>query len=170
MRHVLLAAAAAFILSAPAFAQEAQPLTEADRREFVALVRDYLDDVQEHFAPGLSAAPGYGDEIVPMAPRADHRWRIDLVAGVPYRIIGACDNECSDLDIELIDAHSGEVVASDTLPDDYPIVDHIPPASGPYDVRLIMQTCSIAPCFGGARVLTGGGLSVRAVSAARSGG
>jgi hypothetical protein len=91
-----------------------------------------------------------------MQPSTDGRWVVDLVAGTPYRIIGACDNECSNMDIELIDMSTGGVVASDMLPDDYPVVDFLPQANGQYVVRMLMQTCTIAPCYAGARVLTPG--------------
>jgi hypothetical protein len=154
MRHALMAALAALTLAGPALAQ--QDLTDVERQQLVALVGAYLDDVQQHFAPGLAPAAGFSDEIVAMQPGGDHRWSINLVGGAAYRIIGACDNECSDVDIELIDA-AGTVVASDTLPDDYPIVDHAPSANGAYVVRMIMQRCTAAPCFAGARVLTEGG-------------
>lgn len=154
MRRALLAAMAALSLAGPALAQ--QDLNDVQRQQLVALVGAYLDDVQQHFAPGLEPAAGLSDEIAPLEQGADHRWRIELVGGAAYRIIGACDNECSDIDIELIDA-SGAVVASDTLPDDYPIVDHAPTANGAYVVRMIMQRCTVAPCFAGVRVLTQGG-------------
>ena len=72
-----------------------------------------------------------------------------------YRIVGACDDDCSNLDLELIDVSTGGVVASDMLQDDFPVVDFTPQANGRYIVRLLMQTCTVAPCFAGARVLTG---------------
>jgi hypothetical protein len=39
--------------------------------------------------------------------------------------------------------------------DDFPVVDFTPQANGRYIVRLLMQTCTVAPCFAGARVLSG---------------
>src|SRR5215470_11121845 len=165
MVRALLAAMATLSLASPALAQqEQQDLSGAQREQLVALVGAYLDDVQQHFAPGLEPAAGLSDEIAPIEQGADHRWRIELVGGASYRIIGACDNECSDVDIELIDS-SGAVVASDTLPDDYPIVDHVPTANGAYVVRMIMQRCSVAPCFAGVRVLTQAGSTASAVTA-----
>ena len=36
-------------------------------------------------------------------------------------------------------------------------MNHTPPSNGRYTLRMIMRTCTIAPCFAGARVLSGGG-------------
>jgi len=88
-----------------------------------------------------------------MQPSTDQRYQVDLVGGTPYRFIGACDNECSNVDIELI-APQGGVVASDLLADDYPVANFTPPENGRYLLRLIMQTCTIAPCYAGVRVMS----------------
>ena len=81
---------------------------------------------------------------------------MQLTAGTPYRIVGACDGDCTNVDIELISMTTGGVVASDMLPDDYPVVNFTPPANGQYIVRLLMQQCTVAPCYAGARVLQQG--------------
>jgi hypothetical protein len=72
---------------------------------------------------------------------------------VEYRIIGACDGDCTNVDIELIDSRGG-VVASDLLPDDYPVVSYTPSADGVFYARALMQACTVAPCFAGMRVLS----------------
>ena len=38
------------------------------------------------------------------------------------RSVGACDADCNNVDIELISMTTCGVVAGDTLPDDYPVV------------------------------------------------
>ncbi|MGQ0532000.1 MAG: hypothetical protein ACT4OF_04810 [Caulobacteraceae bacterium] len=177
MRFVLVAAAAALALAAcgqggtgtqlppvqsgaqapmqlPAqqAAQQAN-LTAEQRTQLEQLVAGYLNNVQQNFGSGLSPAPGFSDHVAGMQPGTDDRWVVDLIAATPYRVIGSCDNECSNMDIELIDMNTGGVVASDVLPDDFPVVDFQPPANGRYMVRMIMQTCTVAPCYAGARVL-----------------
>jgi hypothetical protein len=132
--------------------QQAQ-LTSEQRTQLEQLVAGYLNNVQEQFGQGLAPAAGFSDHVAGMQPSTDDRWVVDLVAGTPYRIIGACDNECSNMDIELIDMNTGGVVASDVLPDDFPVVDFSPTANGRYMVRSIMQTCTVAPCYAGARIL-----------------
>jgi hypothetical protein len=89
-----------------------------------------------------------------MQPGTDHRQNVTLTGGTAYRFVGACDGDCTNFDIELIDMRTGGVVASDMLPDDFPIVNYTPPANGQYIVRSLMQACSVAPCFAGTRALT----------------
>jgi hypothetical protein len=129
-------------------------LTAEERAQLETLVASYLANVQQQVGGGLNPAQGFSDEVTGMQPGTDHRWQVNLNSGTAYRIIGACDNECSNMDIELIDVRTGGVVASDTLPDDYPVVNFTPPANGQYIVRMMMITCTIAPCYAGARVLS----------------
>lgn len=132
--------------------QQAQ-ITDEQRQQFRGRVTQYLDMATNQLGGGSAAAPGFTDEAAEMQPGTDHRWQVELVGGTPYRLIGACDDDCSNLDMELIDVATGGVVASDMLQDDFPLVDFTPQANGRYIVRLLMQTCSVAPCFAGARVL-----------------
>jgi hypothetical protein len=134
--------------------QQAQ-LTPEQVEQVRAVVRQYLDLSQQANAAGHAPAAGFSDEIAGLQPGTDHRWQIELAAGTTYKIIGACDNECSNVDMELIDVATGGVVESDMMGDDIPIVDFTPPANGRYIVRLLMQVCTVAPCYAGARVLTG---------------
>jgi hypothetical protein len=133
-------------------AQQAS-LSADERAQLETLVAGYLDHVQGQVGASLQPAPGFTDHIAGMQPGTDDRWVVDLVGGATYGIIGACDNECSNMDIELIDMTTGGVVASDLLPDDFPVVQFAAPANGRYMVRMLMQTCTVAPCYAGARVL-----------------
>lgn len=128
-------------------------LSAAESAEYASLVRGYLDDAQEQFAAGNTRVDGVPDEVQGLQPGRDHRWQVRLTSGVSYRIIGACDNECTDLDLELIDSR-GAVVASDLSEGDFPQISFSPAASGVYTVRIMLQACTIAPCFAGARLLT----------------
>lgn len=136
--------------------QQAQ-ITDEQRQQFLGRVTQYLDMATNQLGGGAVAAQGFTDETAAMQPGTDHRWNVELVGGTAYRFVGACDDDCSNLDLELIDVATGGVVASDMLQDDFPIVDYTPQANGRYIVRLLMQTCTVAPCFAGARVLTGNG-------------
>jgi hypothetical protein len=133
--------------------QQAQ-ISPEQREQFLGRVRQYLDMATNQLGGGATAAQGFTDQTAAMQPGTDHRWQVELVGGTAYRFVGACDDDCTNLDIELIDAQTGGVVASDMLQDDFPIVDFTPQANGRYIVRMLMQTCSVAPCFAGARVLT----------------
>lgn len=133
--------------------QQAQ-LSAEEREQVSGIVRQYMDLLQQQVGAGMAPAEGFSDEIAGLQPGTDHRWQVELVGGTAYRFIGACDNECSNVDMELIDVSTGGVVASDMLADDIPVVEFTPEANGRYIVRLLMQTCTVAPCFAGARVLT----------------
>lgn len=144
---------------APAQPQPAEvrqaSLSAQDHAQLQQLVRNYLDNVYKSNGQGTVPAPGFSDELVSLQPNATYRWQVNLNGGAQYRVIGACDNECTNVDIEVADA-SGRVLASDVLPDDYPVVTFTAPANGAYQVRIIMRTCTIAPCYAGARLLIAG--------------
>lgn len=130
-------------------------LTAEQRAQLEGLVKNFLDGATQRFAQGMAPAPGFNDQVAALQPGHDDRWQVNLAGGTAYRILGACDNECSNLDIELIDSHGG-VVASDVLPDDFPVVNFTPAANGTYYVRTMLQTCTVAPCYVGARILVNG--------------
>jgi hypothetical protein len=46
-------------------------------------------------------------------------------------------------------------VASDLLPDDYPVAEFTPTENGQYIARVIMRTCTTAPCFTALRTYQG---------------
>lgn len=177
IRHLMFAAAAAMALAAcnpggsgpplpkgdpnalnaPSQQNSAPPngqamLSAEERAQLEQLVRSYLDEAVRRNGQGFGPSAGFSDEITSLQPGTDHRWQVNLVGGANYRVLGGCDNECQNLDIELIDS-TGAVVASDMGPDDFPVVNFRPSANGSYIVRIMMQTCTVAPCYAGARVL-----------------
>jgi hypothetical protein len=70
---------------------------------------------------------------------------LELDVGMEYQIMGACDEDCTDLDFTLYDGN-GNVVASDMLDDDYPLVSVTVSRSGAFRVRVSMAACSAEPC------------------------
>jgi predicted small lipoprotein YifL len=145
-------------LNAPTQQSAAPPegqarLSDAERAQLHDIVRQYLDSAQQQAGQGYTQSANIADEVTGLQPGSDHRWQLNLEGGATYRFVGGCDNECSDLDIELIDQR-GAVVASDLGPSDFPVVSFTPASGGQFTVRLMMQACTIAPCFAGVRVLT----------------
>ena len=134
-------------------AQQATNL-EQQREALTANIIQMLDGMERQ--SGMARAEGIEDSVVTMQPGTDSRSIVSLNGGSGYTIVGACDGDCTNMDIELISMATGGVVASDMLPDDFPVVNYSPAENGQYMVRMLMQSCSVAPCFGGARVLTGG--------------
>jgi S1-C subfamily serine protease len=88
--------------------------------------------------------------------RADQDRQIEqfyeLEAGVTYRIVGACDRDCTNMDMEVFDP-SGVSVGSDLQPNDRPYVEVTPTVSGRFRVHPWVVVCRARPCYGGVRVL-----------------
>lgn len=120
--------------------------------EFQTLISGYLDMYARDAAGGLPRAAGVADVVVPLRAGGEHRWPLSLQAGRTYAVIGACDNDCDNVDIVLEDA-SGRQVGADTLGDDYPVVQFTPTASGQYTARIRLVTCTNEPCYVGGRLL-----------------
>jgi hypothetical protein len=94
---------------------------------------------------------------------ATQDYPVTLIAGVPYKIAGVCDNDCPDLDIKLLDGRGNEL-ASDSLTDSLPIVSYRPGQSGEYRVRVVMYDCNVAPCSAGLTVMATGPASTNSGS------
>jgi hypothetical protein len=105
----------------------------------------------------MTPVEGMTDQVTAIQPGTDTRWLVNLNAGTTYAFLGACDADCNNVDLELIDMRTGGVVGSDLLNDDYPIVTYTPAANGQYIARLLLQNCTVAPCFVGTRVVSQAG-------------
>jgi S1-C subfamily serine protease len=75
-----------------------------------------------------------------------------LEAGVTYRIVGACDSDCTNMDMEVFDA-TGAKAGENLAFDDHPYVELTPTAAGVYRVHPWVVECNHSPCYGGVRVL-----------------
>ncbi len=129
-------------------------LSADDHQELNYMVGSRVHEAYRVWAPGFAEIAG-GAVEAPVQPGTDYWFTIDLSGGVAYRIVSACDNECDDLDLELIDVRTGGVVADDMGRDrgHGPIVDYTPANDGAHIVRLLLQACSVAPCHVGAKVV-----------------
>lgn len=59
-------------------------------------------------------------------------------------VYASCDADCTDLDLYLYDAVTGELVASDTLVDANPVV--MAPYSGDFIIDVVMASCNAGAC------------------------
>jgi hypothetical protein len=84
---------------------------------------------------------------------ADHS--VTLQGGVGYIVIAVCDNDCSDIDLRLLD-EAGNELDSDYEQDAYPIVATTPAGTAQYQVHVYMASCSTQPCFYGVGVYAQG--------------
>lgn len=76
----------------------------------------------------------------------DIEWvNIELPAGYTYHILGVCDHDCFDLDLELYTTDN-VMLSSDLETDDYPVVSVTPAERTIYRVKVVMANCSSGPC------------------------
>jgi len=69
-------------------------------------------------------------------------------AGTQYYVVGACDVDCSDIDMWLYDENRDEV-DEDVSDDDMPVLIFTPRQSGIFYVKTKMYECSDTPCSHG---------------------
>lgn len=129
-----------------------QPRPQHDRADvdYEAVVKAELDaSGARQVAAGYTQ---YGDDVfAPLELDSDgHREPYDLIAGRNYVFVGACDHDCDDVDMEILDPN-GRQVASDLASDDRPVVGVTPPRSGAYTVRIWLASCNVEPCYVGLR-------------------
>ena len=70
---------------------------------------------------------------------------IEIPAGNTYYILGVCDNDCFDLDLELYTT-GNTMLSQDVETDDYPLVSVTPTEQTVYRVKVVMANCSSGPC------------------------
>ena len=149
---------AAGLLAAAFSARPASAQNEHERQ-----VRGYLET-----GMGLHASLGYRrdrsnvDILVPLELESPYLWSVYLREGVSYRVYGACDDDCRDLDMEIYGA-DGHLADRDVATDDVPYVQITPAQSGRHYVRIWLYQCSAEPCYVAARVVEGGTPAPRAV-------
>ncbi|GAM96436.1 hypothetical protein U91I_00055 [alpha proteobacterium U9-1i] len=132
----------------------AAPLASAQGR---TEVRSYLEaGMAPHVARGYAQDRTEPDLLVVSRERGDpHLWSIYLVAGVNYRVYGACDDHCSDMDMEIY-GNDGALVDRDLSTNDTPFVQITPTVSGRAYVRVWAFACDPGPCALAARLMSGG--------------
>ncbi|MDX2236491.1 MAG: hypothetical protein NW203_02900 [Hyphomonadaceae bacterium] len=148
MKHAAFAAALAVVLAAgAAHAQSGQ--RSAD---YQTQVRGYLDtQAGKHTSEGFRRDGAIQDFIAPMRLEGGAIWPVTLQRGVTYRVFAVCDNDCSDVDLEVYDVGGG-FVGRDIATNDTPYVQITPQADGVVYARLWLAACESEPCYVGARV------------------
>jgi len=82
---------------------------------------------------------------------ANEYFSLELDAGRSYAVVGVCDEDCTDIDLQLFNPE-GTQVDSDMQTDDVPIVDAQPAVTARYRVKVSMAACTTSPCFYGVAV------------------
>ena len=134
--RALALAAVAFVLAVPAAAQQ-----------YTQQVRSQLDGAGTTLRrEGYRGTHDY--EIGNLNDDAEESFTLDMTSGRDYAIVGACDNDCSDMDFWLYD-ETDNLIDSDTSTDDVPVVRVTPSWTGTFRVRVKMYACSANPCYYG---------------------
>lgn len=79
-------------------------------------------------------------------------WTIHLYGGNRYVVTGACDADCEDIDIQILNASGVEIARDndrDNDMDDLPVVEVKPRSSGRFSIRVTMYKCTVDPCYWG---------------------
>jgi hypothetical protein len=139
MRAIMTVLAAALI-AAPAQAQRPQ-------QQYLDAIRIQLERMGGH-ALQRGYAPAGGLTYGTLNAGARETRPLSLQAGVAYAILGACDQDCSDMDLRLL-APDSVLVTQDVEVDDRPVLEFTVPRSGVYLVMVMMPGCRQSPCYWG---------------------
>lgn len=144
--------------SAPSTAPSSGPVR--DQEYWRQQVLGYLDRQHKPLMDrGYVRDEGTADWVGLLKVGTPKVWEVQLVRGVDYQVVGVCDEECKDVDMEIYDP-SGAKMGGDVLADDAPQVHFTPTSSGAHTVRVWLRTCNAADgsqsCVVAARVLRKG--------------
>jgi len=82
---------------------------------------------------------------------ADESTMITLEAGTRYVITASCDDDCTDMDLQLYAADDTKL-AEDVDTDPFPVLDVTPTATAQYRLRVMMLGCGASPCYYGVQI------------------
>jgi len=137
LKSLAVATAIAFF-AVPAVAQDGD-----------ALIAELFTAFEAEF-PNLSTVQRHNAGL---AEGASSRFTFNARAGVAYTVVGLCDANCTDVDLEVFSGSTS--VGSDFLDDDVPIVMFTAERAGSYTVEITMATCSARNCRAGAKAYAG---------------
>ena len=79
-----------------------------------------------------------------LATLASDLIQLTLPAGSTYILMGVCDNDCSDLDMALL--QGGAELSKDTTKDDWPLIEVTPKGDAAYQMKVTMYDCKTPTC------------------------
>jgi hypothetical protein len=124
----------------------------APRGQYTTQVQGYLARLATNArAQGFSrsvAGPVYGS----LNDDAQATHEMTVVGGNQYVLMGACDNDCTDVDLKIYDT-AGNLQMQDVAVDDTPVLTFTANSSGKYRVVVAMATCNRNPCYYGVQLM-----------------
>jgi hypothetical protein len=153
MRALIAAGAAVLLALSPTLAAgQDKPEEKPSGTDYAGQVRQYLgEQAKKHVAESFAPDASIPDFITSVRLDGGVIWPINLHRGVTYRVFAVCDNDCSDVDMDLYDS-TGRFVGRDITVTDTPYVEITPTADGVAYARIWLAACESEPCFIGARV------------------
>jgi hypothetical protein len=121
------------------------PSAFAQSAEIIRQLSAQLSSARSSYVPNnYSLVTGPDNDI--LSQGESDNYNVTLQGGRSYKLVGVCDNDCSDLDITLYDS-DGDVVDRDLLDDDKPVVSVSGKSSGRYRMNVSMASCSTGVCY-----------------------
>jgi len=125
--------------------------------EAVAQGNQYQQQIanQINQAASLVKSQGYSPDRAPMMGSlnddAEESIMVNLNAGTRYAFVGVCDNDCTDVDLQLFGG-DGTKIAEDLDTDDKPVLQFVATYTGAYRMKVLMPTCNQNPCYYGVQI------------------
>ena len=125
----------------------------ADNTEYVSIITKQLDDVETRMKPVMEGADRQMlrvGEIISLTDKERNGayYLTELEPNTNYLIVGVCDGDCDDLDLQ-IDDPSGTTLDTDVEDDDAPVLEFKTGDSFYYKLLVDMVTCETDACFYG---------------------
>lgn len=126
----------------------------ADNTEYVSIITKQLDDVEARMKPVMEGADRQMlrvSEIISLTDKERNGayYLTELEPNTNYLIVGVCDGDCEDLDLQ-IDDPSGDTLDTDIEDDDAPVLEFKTDADSFYYKLLVdMVSCETDACFYG---------------------
>lgn len=144
-----MASAAAMALAPMAFA-DPSPSDQARAALDQALAGPLKDDTYR-----TAQGQALGERIGHLRMSEVQLWRVPVTAGRMVRFVAACDDDCQDVDLDVI-GPDGRPIGRDIEVNATPVVAVAAPVAGTYSVRAWVAECETEPCAVALRVQTGG--------------
>ncbi len=117
--------------------EAAAPALGRDMTERLAAYRQELEgEGFSELLPSYRGRLGRGQEM---------RFTLTLAEGTEYRLVGACDNDCGNLDLALFDP-TGREVAQDRMADAIPYLRYTSQTGGTFRLAVNVVDCARPTC------------------------
>jgi hypothetical protein len=121
------------------------PAAYAQSAEIIRQLSQQLSQARSSFVPNnYRLVTGPDNDLLSQGDSDDYT--VTLQGGRAYKLVGVCDNDCTDLDISLYDS-DGDLVDQDMLDDDKPVVSVSGKRGGRYRMNVSMASCSTDICY-----------------------